>query len=65
MGDISDYYRTHELDDTFEPDGAEKQKPVFWKTASGEILNVDDMEIEHLRNVVKMLIRREKVTNKT
>jgi hypothetical protein len=35
----------------------ELNKPVYWKTKSGELINVDDMTESHLRNVLKMLIR--------
>ena len=32
-------------------------KPVFWKQSNGELISVDDMDINHLRNVLKMIIR--------
>ena len=38
-------------------------QPVFWKMRNGKLISVDDMDIKHLRNVLKMIIRnREKVT---
>ena len=36
-------------------------QPVFWKMRNGELISVDEMDINHLRNVLKMIIRnREK-----
>ena len=35
--------------------------PVYWKMRNGKLISVDDMDINHLRNVLKMIIRnREK-----
>lgn len=31
--------------------------PVYWKTRNGKLISVDDMDINHLRNVLKMIIR--------
>ena len=31
--------------------------PVFWKQANGKLVSVDEMDINHLRNVLKMIIR--------
>lgn len=36
----------------------EKNDIVFWTTKTGEKINVDEMSIEHLRNVVKMIVRQ-------
>ena len=34
---------------------------VYWKMRNGKLISVDDMDINHLRNVLKMIIRnREK-----
>ena len=34
---------------------------VFWKMRNGRLISVDEMDITHLRNVLKMIIRnREK-----
>jgi hypothetical protein len=34
---------------------------VYWKMRNGELVSVDDMDVNHLRNVLKMIIRnREK-----
>jgi len=30
---------------------------VFWKMRNGELISVDDMDINHLRNTLKMIIR--------
>lgn len=36
-------------------------QPVFWKMRDGRLISVNDMDINHLRNVLKMIIRnREK-----
>ena len=38
-----------------------KDSPVFWKMRDGRLISVDDMDINHLRNVLKMIVRnREK-----
>lgn len=29
----------------------------YWKTKDGKVIDVDDMDINHLRNVLKMIIR--------
>lgn len=35
--------------------------PVYWKMRNGELISVDEMDINHLRNVLKMILRnREK-----
>lgn len=33
-----------------------KQK-YYWKTAEGKVIDVDDMDINHLKNTLKMIIR--------
>jgi len=33
------------------------QEPVYWTMKNGQKINVDDMDINHLRNTLKMLIR--------
>lgn len=34
-----------------------KNKVYYWVTREGESINVDDMDITHLRNTLKMIIR--------
>ena len=35
---------------------------VYWRMRNGEIISVDDMTVEHLRNTLKMIIKsREEV----
>ncbi len=34
-----------------------KNKTYYWTTKSGEKINVDDMDITHLRNALKMILR--------
>ena len=31
--------------------------PVYWKMRNGKLVSVDDMDVSHLRNVLKMIIR--------
>jgi hypothetical protein len=31
--------------------------PVYWKMRNGELISIDDMDVNHLRNVLKMIIR--------
>lgn len=35
-----------------------EDKKYFWTTKNGEKINIDDMSKEHLRNALKLLIRR-------
>jgi len=38
--------------------------PVYWKMRNGKLISVDDMDLNHLRNVLKMIIRNnQKVQN--
>lgn len=30
---------------------------VYWKQRNGKLISIDDMDINHLRNVLKMIIR--------
>ena len=34
-----------------------ENKTYYWVTREGESINVDDMDIKHLRNTLKMIIR--------
>lgn len=38
--------------------------PVYWQMRNGELISVDDMDVNHLRNVLKMIIRNSKTTRK-
>ncbi len=40
------------------------KKKYNWETKDGKRIDVDDMSIEHLRNVVKMIIRQHEGNNK-
>lgn len=33
---------------------------VYWKQRNGELISIDDMDINHLRNTLKMIIRNNK-----
>lgn len=35
-------------------------QPVFWKMRDGELISIDNMDINHLRNVLKMILRSSK-----
>lgn len=37
-------------------------KPVYWKQLNGKLISVDDMDENHLRNVLKMIIRNNQKT---
>jgi hypothetical protein len=30
--------------------------PVYWKQRNGVLISIDDMDVNHLRNVLKMLV---------
>jgi hypothetical protein len=30
---------------------------VYWKMRNGELIDIDDMDIQHLRNVLKLVLR--------
>ena len=34
---------------------------VYWEMRDGRLISVDDMDLNHLRNVLKMIIRNHKV----
>ena len=34
-----------------------KNKDYYWITKDGQKINVDDMDVNHLRNTLKMIIR--------
>lgn len=34
-----------------------KENPVYWRMANGKLINVDDMDDNHVRNSFKMLLR--------
>lgn len=36
--------------------------PVYWKMRNGELISVDDMDVNHLRNVLKMILRNREKT---
>ena len=33
---------------------------VYWKMRNSELISIDDMDINHLRNVLKMIIKNRK-----
>lgn len=36
------------------------KEPVFWRMRNGKLISVDDMDINHLRNTLKMILRNSK-----
>lgn len=37
-----------------------KDSIVYWKMRNGKLISVDDMDINHLRNVLKMILKNRK-----
>lgn len=35
------------------------KEPVYWTMRNGQKINVDDMDVNHLRNTLKMIIRNQ------
>lgn len=33
------------------------KQPVYWRTSDGKMVSIDEMDINHLRNVLKMIVR--------
>ena len=31
-------------------------QPTYWKQRNGELISIDDMDINHLRNTLKMIV---------
>ena len=40
-------------------------QPVYWQMRNGKLISVDDMDINHLRNTLKMIIRASNKVQKT
>jgi hypothetical protein len=40
------------------------KKDYYWMTKDGQKINVDDMDLNHLRNTLKMIIRNIEATEK-
>ncbi|MEI6797868.1 MAG: hypothetical protein WCO04_01470 [Pseudomonadota bacterium] len=32
-------------------------QPVYWKQRNGELISIDNMDVNHLRNVLKMIVK--------
>jgi hypothetical protein len=41
-----------------------KNKDYYWLTKDGQKINVDDMDVNHLRNTLKMILRNIKASEK-
>lgn len=70
MGDIADYYRdlgmvihqewAEQYEASLEAKSAkdsDSNRKYYWTMKNGKKINVDDMTEDHLRNVLKMIIR--------
>ena len=42
----------------------EKERQYYWTTKDGKKINLNDMTEDHLRNVLKLMIRRNEDRNK-
>ena len=31
-------------------------QPIYWKMRNGEMISIDDMDVNHLRNTLKMIV---------
>lgn len=40
-------------------------KPIYWITKNGTKIDIDKMTIDHLRNVLKMIVRSNQSVSKT
>ena len=38
---------------------------IYWTTKSGQKIDIDTMNIDHLRNTLKMIVRQNNKVNKT
>ena len=38
--------------------------PTYWKMRNGELISIDDMDVNHLRNVLKMIVNNSNKHNK-
>lgn len=38
---------------------------TYWKMRNGNLIDVDKMDINHLRNTLKMIIRNSQIANKS
>ena len=38
---------------------------VYWKQRNGVLISIDDMDVNHLRNVLKMIIRNNQKVQRT
>lgn len=32
-------------------------QPIYWKMRNGEMISIDDMDVNHLRNTLKMIVK--------
>ena len=32
-------------------------QPIYWKKKNGEFINIDSMDLNHLRNTLKMIVK--------
>ena len=41
------------------------KETVYWRMKDGRLISVDDMDVQHLRNTLKMIIRNNEEARKT
>jgi ABC-type histidine transport system ATPase subunit len=41
------------------------KETVYWKQKDGKLMSIDDMDINHLRNVLKMIVKNSNKHKKT
>lgn len=43
----------------------QSNQPVYWKMRNGKSIDIDSMDLNHLRNVLKMIVRNSQKNKKT
>lgn len=51
-------YNTIDVDKNKSLNKSLSKAPVYWELANGKLIDIDTMTIEHLRNVLKLVISR-------
>lgn len=55
MGDISDYYRTHNLDIHLNPPIRHSEPFTWWKQNNGKRIRLINMTTTHLQNTINLI----------
>ena len=69
MGDIADDLFEKSQDEFYTRNNSSYKEPkkkilkekvkVFWEIKNGDLIDIDNMTIEHLRNTLKMIVTRD------